>query len=167
MDNTASLRSHGPAIELMQEGEKHLAKKAYDQAEIAFKTALQKSEKDYTAQVLMARCLMLQKKPEHAISHAKAAKIIYPSEVQGHYISAMINMELKKFTDAYSDFSDCDRLLPGNPQLTFYKGYCRDKNGDKDPAARDYLSYLKMIDYQTNDYSRYAYNRLKEWGYAK
>jgi predicted Zn-dependent protease len=167
MDNTALLRSQRQVIELVQAGEKHMAQKAYDQAETALKTAVQKSENDYTAQVLMARCLMLRKKPEQAVHHASAAKKIYPSEVQGHYISAMVNLELKKFGDAYTDFVDTDRLLPGNPQLTFYKGFCRDKNGDQDPAAKEYMAYLKMIDYQPNDYSRYAYNRLKEMGYAK
>ncbi|MCK5350133.1 MAG: peptidase M48 Ste24p, partial [Desulfobacula sp.] len=75
--------------------------------------------------------------------------------------------ELKKYGKAYQNFSKCDALLPGNPQMTFYKGYCLDKKGDNDPAANNYMLYLKKINYQPNKYSRYAYNRLKEWGYAQ
>ncbi len=51
--------------------------------------------------------------------------------------------------------------------MTFYKGYCMDKKGDNKPAANNYMAYLKMINYQPNKYSRYAYDRLKAWGYAK
>jgi len=29
------------------------------------------------------------------------------------------------------------------------------------------MKYLKMINYQQNKYSQYAYARLKQWGYAK
>ncbi len=167
MDNIASLRNKKEGIQLLQQGEKHLAKKEYDQAEITIKKSLRKLEDDYTAHVIMARCLVLREKQSQALSHADTAKKIYPSEAQAHYLSGFLNAELKKYGKAYQDFSKCDELLPGNPQITFFKGYCLDKQGDKNPAAQKYISYLKMINYQPNQYSKYAYNRLKQWGYAK
>lgn len=167
MDKIASLRAKKEAIELLQEGEKYLGKKEYDKAENSFKKAIRKSKNDYTAHVLMSKCLMLRKKPSLAATYARKAKQIYPSEVQGHFISGMANNDIKKFGNAYKDFSKCDSLLPGNPQVTFYKGYSLDKEGEKKPAANDYIKYLKMINYQPNKYSKYAYARLKEWGYAK
>jgi predicted Zn-dependent protease len=166
MDNIASLRKKRQSIELLQVGETYFAKKEYGNAESAFKKSIKSSKNDYTAHVLLSKCLMLRKKTAQALSYAQKAKKLYPSETQGHYICGMANSKLKKFGRAYSNFNRCDILLPGNPQVKFFKGYCLDKNGDRDPAAKDYMAYLKMINYQPNQYSKYAYNRLKEWGYA-
>lgn len=166
MDSIASLRAKKTAIELLQKGEKYLAQKKYDTAEELFEKSLKQIKNDYTAHVLMAKCLMIRKKTKQALSHASQAKRIYPSETQGYYIAGIASTALQKYTNAYRDFSQCEQLLPGNPQITFYKGYCLDKNGDREPAANGYMTYLKMINYQPNKYSRYAYSRLKEWGYA-
>ncbi len=167
MDNTVSLRVKKHGIELLQQGEKKLASQDYYRAESIFKQALGKLNRDYTAHVLMAKCQMLMKKPSRALFYAVRAEKLYPTEVQGHYIAGIANKDLKRYSTAYRDFVDCDRLLPGNPQITFYKGYCRDKTGDRRMAANYYASYLKMVNYKSGKHSRYAYNRLKKWGYAK
>ncbi len=167
MDNMAKLRVKKESIELMQQGEKYLGKKEYDKAESSFRKSIKKSGNDYTAHVLLSKCLMIRKKPSQALSFANTAKKIYSTQVQAHYIAGLANLEIKKFSNAYKDFSTCDQILPGNPQMTFFKGYCLDKNGDRDPAANNYIQYLKKTNYQPNKYSKYAYSRLKEWGYAK
>ncbi len=166
MDNIASLRKKRKSIELLQQGEKFLAKKEYDKAESTFKKSIKSLKNDYTAHVLLSKTLMIRKKTDQALSYAQKAKKLYPLEAQGHYISGMANSELKKYGRAYKDFNKCDIILPGNPQMKFFKGYCLDKNGDRDPAAKNYMAYLKMINYQPNEYSKYAYGRLKKWGYA-
>ena len=167
MDKTYSLRRKKEAIRKMQEGEKYLARESYDQAAKAFRSAIQQAKQDYTAHVLMAKCLLIQKKASKALSYANEAKILYPSESQGYYLAGLSNVEEKKFSRAYQDFKQCDALLPGNPQVTFYKGYTLDNSGQKQEAATNYSSYLKQVDYQANKYSQYAYKRLKAWGYAK
>ncbi len=167
MDNTISLRVKKHGIELLQQGEKKLASKDYYRAESIFKQALGQLNRDYTAHVLMAKCQMIMKKPSRALFYASRAKKLYPTEVQAHYISGLANKDIGKYSMAYRDFADCDRLLPGNPQITFYKGYCRDKTGDRRMAAFFYASYLKMVNYKSGKHSRYAYNRLKKWGYVK
>jgi tetratricopeptide (TPR) repeat protein len=167
MDNIAALRGKKEAIELLQEGEKYLGSKDYGKAETAIKNSIDKSRDDYTAHVVMAKCLLIQKKYPDAVSYAGTAKKIYPSEAQGYYVAGIANTEQKKFSDAYKDFTRCEELLPGNPQMAFFRGYCLENNGEKDPAANQYMKYLKMINYQQNKYSQYAHNRLKQWGYAK
>ncbi|MCF8113334.1 MAG: M48 family metalloprotease [Desulfotignum sp.] len=167
MDQTAALRKKKKAIEHMQEGEKYLAREEYDQAQTAFAAALKEAQNDYTAHVLMARCQLILKKYGNAASHAKAAIDLYPSEPQGHYVAGLAHVGAKQFSRAYDNFDSCDRLLPGNPQLTFYKGYSLDKMGQQQAAAENYAAYLKMINYQNNQYSQYAYKRLKAWGYAR
>ncbi|MCP3874335.1 MAG: M48 family metalloprotease [Desulfobacteraceae bacterium] len=167
MDNIASLRNKKEGIELLQQGEKHLSKKEYDKAETIINKSLKILKNDYTAHVVMSKCMMMKEKPLQALSYANSAQKLYPSESQAHYIAGIANNELKKFDAAYQNFSKCDELLPGNPQMTFFKGYCLDKKGNTKPAANNYMSYLKLINYQSNTYSKYAYSRLKEWGYAK
>lgn len=167
MDNTASLRQKKEAIELLQEGEKHLAAKDYDKAENTIRKSIDKSKEDYTAHVVMAKCLLIRKKPSEAESYADTAKKLYPAEAQGYYVAGIANTEQKKFSDAYKDFTRCEEILPGNPQMAFFRGYCLENNGDRDPAANQYMKYLKMINYQQNKYSQHAYARLKQWGYAK
>jgi len=167
MDKIAKLRAKKASIELMQQGEKYLGKKQYDKAERSFKKAIRTSKHDYTAHVLLSKCFMIQKKPSQALSYANAAKKLYPGQIQGYHLAGLANIEIKRFSNAYKDFNKCDQLLPGNPQITFFKGYCQDKNGDRNPAANKYVQYLKMINYQPGKYSKYAYARLKKWGYVK
>jgi len=167
MDNIASLRSKKKGIALLQQGEKYMAKKEYDNAEKSIKTALKSLKYDYTAHVVMAKCMMLREKPSRALTYANKAKQLYPSQIQGYYIAGIANSETKQYSKAYDDFHKCDTLLPGNPQMTFFKGYCLDQRGDRKPAANNYITYLKMTNYKPNKYSRHAYKRLKEWGYAK
>ncbi len=167
MDHTASLRAKKKGITLLQDGEAYMAKKEYDTAEKTFLSALKILKDDYTAHVVMAKCQMLREKPSHALSYANQAKKLYPSQMQGYYMAGLANSEIKKYADAYNDFDNCDKLLPGNPQMTFFKGFCMDQRGDRKPAAENYMVYLKMINYQSNKYSQYAYKRLREWGYAR
>jgi Flp pilus assembly protein TadD len=82
-------------------------------------------------------------------------------------MAGLAHVGTRQFDRALDNFTRCDQLLPGNPQLTFYKGYCRDNLGQRQAAANDYADYLKMVDYQSNQYSQHAYKRLKEWGYAQ
>ncbi len=167
MDNTASLRQMKDAIVLMQEGEKHLAKEDYGKAESAFKSALKKADRDYTAHLLMAKCMLIQEKSGQALSHSKKAKQLYPQESQGYYIAGLASLAEKKYGQAEKDFARCGQILPGNPQVTFYRGYSLDKSNQKDPAAKKYMAYLKEINYASNKYSQYAYKRLKAWGYTQ
>lgn len=166
MDEIASLRKHQDAITLLQEGEKLMAKKEFEKGQRAFVKAIKKMPNDYTAHVLTAKAFIARKKPKKALPYAEKAKSIYPSEGQGYYLAGFANVAIEKFGRAYKDFSKYNQLLPGNPQVTFYQGYCLEKNGDQNMAAQNYQKYLKMINYQPNKYAKYAYSRLKAWGYA-
>ncbi|MDD9305107.1 MAG: M48 family metalloprotease [Desulfobacter sp.] len=167
MDKTAGLRKKAKAIVLMQQGETYLSQKKYDKAQQAFGSAIKKADQDYTAHLLMAKCMLTQKKSKSALSYADKAKQLYPKESQGYYVSGLAGLGQKKYTRAYEDFKRCDALLPGNPQLTFYQGFTLDKTSNQKTAADLYIAYLKQINYASNQYSQYAYKRLKAWGYAK
>ncbi|NDY70847.1 peptidase M48 Ste24p [Desulfobacter hydrogenophilus] len=166
MDHTANLRSMKAMIVKLQDADHFLAKEQYDQAEGALMAALRLKDNDYTAQVMTAKCMLIREKNQNAAYHAGLAKQLSPQENQGHYISGLSNLALKKPMQAYNDFSACSRLLPGNPQTTFYQGYALDMAGKKQRAARAYAAYLKEIHYASNKYSQYAYKQLKAWNYV-
>lgn len=167
MDHTHSVQQKKQAILKMQEGEKYLGKEDFNNAEAAFKSAVHQANEDYAAHVLLSKCLLIQKKSSLALSHANTAKSLYAQEPQGYYIGGLANLAEKKHSQAFQDFTQCDRLLPGNPQLTFFKGYSLENMGQRQESATNYQAYLKQINYQSNKYSQHAYKQLKAWGYAK
>jgi len=165
MDNIAGLRKLKPAIELMQEGDKLMMEKQYPKAESAYKKAIRKAKTDYTAQIMMAKCLLMQEKALSALKYAQKAKKIYPSEAQAYHLSGMANIKLKRFNRAYNQFEQYDQHLPGNPHITFFKGYSQEGMEKIESAAMNYKKYLEVV--QQGEYAQHAHSRLKKWGYIE
>jgi beta-barrel assembly-enhancing protease len=164
MDNTSRLRSRQAAIESMQKAEDELAKKQYGSAEALLRRALSLAPDDYAGLLIMAKCQFMQARFGEAQRYAQQAKQAYPGEAQGHQVCAYACMKLKKFDMAYQDFSTVERLLPGNPDNAFSKGFCLEQMGRKPDAAREYQRYLQQV--QQGDKAKYAYQRLVQWGYV-
>jgi predicted Zn-dependent protease len=165
MDNTARLRAQKAAIEAMQEGEKAMAKEDFRTAEKHFKKALEKAPNDYAGLVMMSKCQAALKKEDEARRYAKMAKKAYPEEAQAYYVSGALSMMKKDYEGAYQDFSQYESRLPGNPSVTFLKGYSLEGMGRKKEAAAEYNRYLKVV--QQGEMAQYAYQRLVQWGYIK
>lgn len=165
MDQTGGLRRIGNAIEAMQAGETAMAKKNYSGAESHFKTALDKAPDDYAGLLMMAKCQLAQDKIDRAESYAKQAKAVYPQEAQAYHVSGFTWIKKKQFDNAYQDFEQYDRLLPGNPSITFFKGYCQEGMEHRPDAARYYHAYLQEV--SQGKMAQHAYRRLVEWGYVK
>ncbi len=165
MDNTASLRRIKPTIAACQSGEMAMAGKKYEQAEGQFKTALAKTPRDYAANLLMAQCLQAQNKERAALAYADTAKQIYPQEAQAHKLSGVLALGLKNPSAAYENLDRYDRMLPGDAGITFLKGVSLEGMGKRQEAAKHYNSYLRQS--QQGEAAKYAYSRLKGWGYVK
>ena len=165
MDHTARLRAVKGAVELMQKGEVSCAKKRYDEAESFFRGALKQVPQDYAALVMMAKCMVFQKKSREAEQYADEAQAVNPGEAQAYYVSGFARLHQKKFEGAYLAFDRYDRLLPGNPDVIFYKGYALEGTGKKMDAATCYQKYLQFV--QEGAQAQHAYNRLVEWGYIR
>jgi tetratricopeptide (TPR) repeat protein len=165
MDNTEGLRKIKGAIKKMQVGEEAMGKEQYSQAEGLFKQGLDEAPNDYAGLLLMAKCQLVQKKDSEAERYADRAKQVYPDEAQAYYISGITKIRVKKYDDAYEDFSIYEQRLPGNPNTVFLKGLSLEGGEKIEPAARAYNTYLKQV--QQGKQAQYAYQRLKEWGYIK
>jgi len=165
MDHTAGLRRIGGAVELLQKGEKEMAGEKYAAAEALFAEALQQAPRDYAGLVLMAKCLLAQKKVDDAGRTLKMAQQVYPQEAQTYVLNGYVYLKQKQFEAALVQFDGYDRRLTGNPNITFFKGVAHEGLGVKGSAAEQYYRYLQAVNQGSN--AQYAYSRLVEWGYIK
>jgi predicted Zn-dependent protease len=165
MDYTAGLRAKKGAIEEMQNGEKQMANRQYDAASGHFRSALKKAPDDYVALCMMSISQLAQKKYAIGRQYAEMGQKVYPQEAQAYHLSGFSKIQLKDFEGAYEEFSAYDRLLPGNPNTTFFKGYSQEGMNHIQQAAEEYKRYLQMV--QQGQYAQHAYRRLVDWGYIK
>ena len=165
MDSIAGLRAIRGAVERQQQGEEAMGKKRYREAEALFRQSLLTVPEDYTGLLLMTKCLMMQDRVGDALKYAEKARAVNRSEPQAHHLVGMANLRRKRFERAYEGFSEYERLLPGNPSTTFFKGYSMEGMGRRQQAAANYSTYLKEVN--KGEKAQHAYRRLVQWGYLK
>jgi predicted Zn-dependent protease len=165
MDHTAGLRAKKEAIEEIQNGEKMLAARKYEAASDHFRQALKKAPDDYFALCMMSISNLAQKQYAVGRQYAEMAQTAYPQEAQAYHLSGYANVQLKDFENAYEEFSAYERLLPGNPNTIFFKGYCQEGMNHIEQAANEYHRYLQVV--RQGQYAQHAYKRLVDWGYIK
>jgi predicted Zn-dependent protease len=165
MDHTAKLRTLKGAIEEMREGDRLMMDKRLDHAEAHFNKALKLAPNDYTGLVMMSTCQLLKKKYKRGITFAERAQRVYPQEAQAYHLSGFAKIQTRDFEGAYQEFTVYEKLLPGNPNTIFLKGYAQEGMQHLQKAANDYHRYLQVV--QKGEKAEYAHKRLRQWGYYK
>lgn len=165
MDNIAGLRSIEGAIKNMQKADQALAGKKFGETERFLGDALRQAPEDYAGLLMMAKCKMIQEKWDEGRRYAEKAQRVYPGEAQSYLLTGFMNLQQKKYSIAFRDFSRNEKLLPGNPTVTFFQGYSLEGMQKKDKAADAYYRYLQSV--KEGDYAKHAYQRLVQWGYIK
>jgi len=165
MDMTASLRRLKPAIAEEQRAEEQMRRKDLRQAEAHLTNALRLAPDDYTGNVLMAKCLIAQKRHPQAAPYLDRAKAIYPGEGQAVHLSGINKLALRQPAAALQEFDEYERRLPGNPNTIFFKGIAQENMQNRPAAAREYQRYLQVVG--QGDQAKYAAARLRAWGYLK
>ncbi|GAU08630.1 M48 family metalloprotease [Desulfoplanes formicivorans] len=165
LDNTASLRRIKPAIQEMQKGSDFMGKKDYAQAAKHFEAALKHTPNDYAGLLLLAKCRLVQKNYAEAARRATRAQAVYPQEPQALQVAGMAQLGTREYDKALKNFTAYDKQLPGNPYTSFYKGLALEKMGHRQDAAKQYYQFLQSVN--QGEQAKYAYTRLKEWGYVQ
>jgi predicted Zn-dependent protease len=165
LDNTSQLRALKPAITEQQKGESMLNQKKYDQADAHLRKALALAPEDYPGLVLMGKTQMALNKPQEAQPYLLKAKAIYPTQAQASQLAGVTHLQLRQPDKALAAFQDYDRLLPGNPNTTFLKGYSLEQMQNKNAAAQEYARYLQMT--RQGNQAKHALSRLQGWGMVK
>jgi beta-barrel assembly-enhancing protease len=165
MDYTAGLRRMKDAITAMQNGQTAMQQKKYPQAEQELAKALRTAPNDYAALLMMAKCKLAQEQNTEAERYALRAGQVYPQEAQAHAIVGITSIMNKKYEQAYQRFTEYDKLLPGNPNILFFKGLSMEGMQKIDRAAGYYQQFLQHV--RQGSQAQYAYQRLKSWGYVQ
>jgi predicted Zn-dependent protease len=163
MDSTARLRKLAPMFKQFQEGDKAMAAKDYKTAESRYAQGLKQSPNDYAGLVMMAKCQIARENPKAARNYADKARRAYPAEAQAQHIHGVAAIQQKDYSTALTDFSNYERMLPGNPTTVFLKGFSYEGMQDKRNAANEYTRYLRMTN--QGEMAQHAQSRLKSWGY--
>lgn len=165
MDRTAALRALKPTIDACKAGETAMAKKDLPGAQRQFETALQRTPRDYAANVRMGQCLQAQGKLADARRYADTARRVYPEEAQAMKLAATLDLGLRQPAAAYENLQAFDRALPGDPGIGFLKGVALEGMGEQRRAAEQYAAFLRTT--QQGEAAQYAASRLKAWGYLR
>ena len=76
--------------------------------------------------------------------------------------SGLAALEGGKSAAALAEFKAYERVLPGNPGMTFYSGRALEGLGRKKEAAEAFSRYLQVGG--TGESATYATQRLTDWG---
>lgn len=164
-EKTARLRAMKNAIVQMQNGEKEMNEGKFDSAVTSLQSALKEAPQDYACLLMLAKCFLAKKSAAEAEKYASSARVAYPQEPQALYVLGMAKIGNKQYEAAFADFSEYEKILPGNPDTIFYKGYSLEGMGQRDGAAQNYQAYLRQMSEGEN--AQHAYRRLVEWGYIR
>jgi tetratricopeptide (TPR) repeat protein len=110
---------------------------------------------------MMSKSQLFQKKWAVGRQYAEMAQQVYPQEAQAYHLSGFAKVQLKDYEGALEEFDRYDKLLAGNPNTRFFKGYCYEGMQQYPQAGREYQQYLKAVN--QGDYAKHAYRRLQEW----
>jgi len=161
MDRTAALRAMSAAVESMQAGEQALMTRRPAEARTHFARALRQAPDDYAALLMAAKCALALKDVVEAERLAAQARLVYPGEPQALHVAGLARVGARKFEAALADFQSYERMLPGNPNTLFFKGYCCEQMGRRREAAEAYRAYLQAA--PSGEYAGHARRRLGEW----
>lgn len=162
MDSIAGLRAIKPTINACQRGEELQARRELPKAEEQFRDAVERTPEDYASNVLLARNLVAQRRHVDAQRFASRARAIDPNEAQAVRVSAISRLGQREPAAAFADLDAFDRMLPGDPGITFLKGVSLEAGGDQRGAADHYRRYLSVV--QQGEGAQYAQTRLRAWG---
>jgi predicted Zn-dependent protease len=165
MDMTAPIRAQKDAILAMQNGLEALGENKIPEAEKQYQTALALQPHDYAGLLTMAKIQLAQNKVPLAREYANRARDVYPEEPQARQVCALAALNQKQFDSAFADFDAYDRMLPGNANLAFFKGYCLEQMGRKEASAGEFKRFLESG--AEDEQAVYARDRLVSWGYIQ
>ena len=164
MDHTERLRRLANAVKFMQKGGTAFSRQKYQEADELLGRALTIAPDDYAALIMRAKCRLAMGRTQDGRRFAEKAVRIYPDEGQGHLVLAIAEFESNRYASALERLRRYDQLLPGNPEIVFFKGRCFEEMGRRQEAATMYRRYLQKVRQGKN--AQHAYNRLRSWGFA-
>lgn len=143
MDRTAPMRAIKPTIQACQQGELLLSQKKAEPARERFGEALRLTPSDYPALLRMSECLTALRREREALAYAQQARRVLPQEGQAMRQVAALQMVNKRHDLALQELEAFDRVLPGDPSVSFLRGVNLEATGQKEAALQAFQAFVK------------------------
>jgi predicted Zn-dependent protease len=162
---TAYLRQVQPAYALMDQGKTAMKNGDSRQALQLFQEATVRAPREALIWVYRAVAEGEAGLEEQALQSAERAISLYPDLFHGRYVAGVLAFEGKDYTRSLTHLKAAERLIPGQPQVTFYQGRNFEAMGRREDAARAYYAVLQKV--RKGPMAQYCYQRLVQWGYLR
>ena len=162
---TAHLKAVAPAYEKMDEGKAALAAGDAPNAVKLLREATGMAPDQ--ALIWAFRGAAEVKAGDAAIGLASAEKAVelYPGLFRARLTAGGAALEAGRHQRSLEHLAAADKIVPGQPQVTYLRGRNLEAQGQQENAARDYYEVLQNV--RKGPMAEYCYNRLVEWGYVK
>ncbi len=162
---TAGLRATEEAYAAMDKGKAALAKGKTEEALVLLAEATRLAPDHALPWTFRAAAEAKAKKlPEGATSAEKAAALD-PGLFRARFVAGVLAFEEKRYPGSLAHLEAADRLVPDQPQVTFFRGRNLDAQGRREDAARAYAAVLQKV--RKGPMAEHSYRRLVEWGYVR
>jgi len=162
---TERVRALAPAYAKMDEGRKALAEGKTKQAVGLLDEASRMGPDQALIWVFRAAAHAKGGDKAEAYSSAEKAVSLYPDLYRARFTAGVLAYDLGKNRESLAHLDVANRLVPGQPPVTFFRGRNYEVQGRREEAARAYADVLQTV--QKGPMAEYSYRRLVEWGYVR
>lgn len=162
---TQRLRATAPAYAKMDLGRKALEEKKDAEALRLLTEAAALAPDQALIWVYRAAAESRNGKKEAAFESAERAVALYPDLFHARFNAGVTGHDVKKYRESLAHLDAADKLVPGQPQVAFFRGKGYEALEDRDAAAKQYAQVLKGLD--KGPMAEYSQKKLAEWGYSK
>ncbi|MBI5444583.1 MAG: M48 family metalloprotease [Deltaproteobacteria bacterium] len=162
---TARLRSVEPAYAKMDAGRKLLSAGKPKEALPVLEEATRLGPDEALIWVSRAAAEIGAGRNEEGLASARKAASLYPGLFHAQFAAGVAAFELRRHAESLDSLAAAEKIVPGQPQVAFYRGRNFETQGRREEAARQYVRVLEGV--KEGPMAEYAMGRLIQWGYVK
>lgn len=164
LERTAKVRAITPGIRAFNKAEQARGRNDFTTGVRLAREGLALAPNDYAGLLILASCLNGLNRPAEALAAARQAAAAYPREANAQGMIAATAMGMRQYSEALVAATALERMLPGELQARFIRGFCHENLGNQAAAAAAYRSYLQAVG-SAGDHARarHARSRLAAW----
>ncbi|MDF1552973.1 MAG: M48 family metalloprotease [Deferrisomatales bacterium] len=99
------------------------------------------------------------------LASAEQAVKLYPGLFRARFTAGGAALETGRHQRSMEHLAAADKIVPGQPQVTYLRGRNLEAQGQQEDAAKSYYEVLQNV--RKGPMAEYCYKRLVEWGYVK
>lgn len=161
--STQHLKQVKPAYLLMDQARKQLSAKNYRAAAQGLRNATAQAPNEALIWTFLGAAESGAGQKQAALSAAETAVRLYPDLFRARYTAGVVAFQNGRYDSSLGHLQTANRLVPDQPQVTFYAGRDYEALGRRDQAARAYYQVLQKV--QQGSMAAYCRERLVQWGY--